>query len=120
MNGQKSQTLSLQRAAKSLERCLKLPKYQINEELRILKDHLHRAHMQFRAFKHAREEAVASTSTITLHINYYNKPERRKAPITMKHRYRFNLLTSGMPKIDILSLQFQITLAIMLQQLWQV
>ena len=25
----------------------------IIEELRILKDHLHRAHMQFRAFKHA-------------------------------------------------------------------
>ena len=37
--------------------------------LNILKEHLHRAHIQFKAFKSAREEAM-SRSALTIHIDW--------------------------------------------------
>ena len=48
-------------------------------KLKILKDHLHRAHMQFRAFKNAREEAATSSSSITMHIDWSKNAKLRQA-----------------------------------------
>ena len=49
------------------------------DDLKILKDHFHCAHMQFRAFKHAREEAVTSSSSITMHNDWSENAKLRQA-----------------------------------------
>ena len=49
------------------------------DKLKILKDHLHHAHMQFRVFKHAREEAATSSSSITMHIDWSENEKLRQA-----------------------------------------
>ena len=51
----------------------------IIDELKILKDHLHRAHMKFGAFKNAREKAAVSSSSITMHIDWNENAKLRQA-----------------------------------------
>ena len=48
-------------------------------ELAVLKDHLHRAHMQYRAFKIKRMEAEKSSDTVTFQIDWSKNASIRRA-----------------------------------------
>ena len=48
-------------------------------ELTVMKDHLHRAHMQFRAFKEARLESQANPNIVTIHIDWSENAKLRQA-----------------------------------------
>ena len=45
------------------------------QELQQLKDHLRRAHLQFQAFKLAREEAVSKPNIVTMQLDWSKKSE---------------------------------------------
>ena len=54
-------------------------KQRLLNELKLLKNHLFRVHMQYKAFKAAREEAISSETTATIHIDWSENAKLRQA-----------------------------------------
>ena len=49
------------------------------QELDLLKDHLKRSHMQYQAFKLAREEAKANMDAVTMQVDWSKNPKLRQS-----------------------------------------
>ena len=56
--------------SKKIYHTIEMKKLIINllKELDVMKDHLHRAHMQYRAFKAARDEAMSNSAVVTIQV----------------------------------------------------